>query len=166
MVTLCMALWTSQSVQADNHLNPLEVPTGPVVLTITGKIQNTNIYGQADFDLTMLHALAPTRIVTSTPWTEGTITFDGVSLETLMNSVAAKGTEGEFAALNDYTVRFDINDAIKNHAIIAYLQNNKNLRVREMGPLWLIFPMDDDPKLRTMTYRDRMVWQLRTIDVK
>lgn len=165
-LVLFLCFGSAQPAQADTHLASISPPTNPVALSLKGKIQNTNIYGQADFDMAMLQALPPTRIATTTPWTSGTTTFEGVLVKTLFNHVAAKGDVGEFGALNDYTVRIALKDLIQYNAIIAYHMNGKPMSVRDKGPLWLVFPIDDNPILRTAFYTDRMIWQLRTIDIK
>ncbi len=53
----------------------LEEPTGSVLLTISGDIENTNGDGTAAFDLDMLRALGATDVTTETIWTPGTITL-------------------------------------------------------------------------------------------
>ncbi|MBL4615304.1 MAG: hypothetical protein JKY27_10595 [Magnetovibrio sp.] len=83
-VWLCLSITGGQGALAGASIAPLPIPQGPIVLSIRGKIQNTNTYGQADLDMAMLQSLPTTRIVTSTPWTQGIITFEGVSIQTLM----------------------------------------------------------------------------------
>ena len=70
----------------------LAAPTGPVLLTISGAIENSNSEnGTASFDLEMLRALGSETIETSTIWTEGDQSFEGVSLSVLMDAVGATG---------------------------------------------------------------------------
>ena len=156
---------STASVLGDTHLPPHSIPTGRVVLTVQGNIQLTNAYRQADFDIAMLMSIPSTQIVTTTPWTEGSVLFEGVSMNTLLSHVASKGLEVEVTALNDYTVRIPIEDFTKFNPIIAYKMNGKLMAVRDKGPLWLIYPLDDHEQLQSAKYRDRMVWQLRTITV-
>lgn len=40
------------------------------------------------------------------------------------------------------------------------------MAVREKGPIWVIYPMNDHPELRSDTYNDRLVWQLKEISVE
>lgn len=162
---LFLGVLVSPPLHAKDHISALPSPTGHVVLTVTGNIQITNSYGQADFDLAMLQAMPISRIVTSTPWTEGVATFDGVAVETLMRRLAAIGETGEFTALNDYAVRIELKDAADKNAIIAYRMNGETMSIRGKGPLWVMYPMDDNPDLQTSAYRDRMIWQLRSIDI-
>jgi len=151
---------------AQEPFSPLARPTGPVVLSITGDVLNINHDGRADFDMAMLMAMPSARISTTTPWTQGVIEFDGVPLQYLLDHVAAQGDNAEFSALNDYAVRIHLQDLSAYSALIAYRMNGEMMSVRNRGPLWLVLPLDDYPKLRTTFYRDRMIWQLRTINVK
>jgi len=177
IVAVLTATWVvlvvgAYAARASERVAPLPVPTKPVVLSIQGNIQNANTdmgpstIPRADFDMEMLMTMPSTRIETSTPWTDGVTRFEGVLVKDLMERVAAQGTQGEFSALNDYTVRISLEDLSHFNAIIAYRMNGKPMRVRTKGPLWLIYPMDDFSQLQTAQYRDHMIWQLRTIFVK
>ena len=145
---------------------PLVMPTSQVVLTIDGNIQNMNQIPVANFDMEMLKRIPATEVATHTPWTDGLTRFKGVFTAELLRLVAANGTHGEFAALNDYAVKIPFSDFDKYGAIVAYEMNGKPMSRRDKGPLWLIYPMDEQDILKTPRYRDRMVWQLRTITVQ
>ena len=148
----------------------LSAPTQAVVLSIQGDIQNTNIESsdvlRADFDMAMLMAMPAQNIDTTTPWTQGVVRFEGVSVTDILGRVAAKGVEGEFSALNDYTVRIPLEDLSQFGAIIAYRMNGELMRVRDKGPLWVIYPLDTLTQPQSVQYHDRMIWQLRSIIVK
>jgi len=144
----------------------IPVPKEPVVLSVSGMIANHNADGRAEFDLATLMSYPSSHISTTTAWTEGINTFEGIAAETLLNIVQANGTIAEFSALNDYTVSINLDDPIKHGAIIAYLHNGQRMSVRDKGPLWLIYPLDSNPELQSPIYRDRMIWQLRSINVK
>ncbi len=58
----------------------LEVPRGPAILEIAGNIQEKNIGEMAVFDRHMLESLDSQTTVTSTPWDEGRIRFEGVPM--------------------------------------------------------------------------------------
>ncbi|HEY9079075.1 molybdopterin-dependent oxidoreductase [Magnetovibrio sp.] len=151
-----------------NESMTLRAPSHDVVLSIEGKISNTNANTEprADFDLAMLMAMPPLTIETSTPWTEGVVRFEGVAVKDVLDRVAPTGHEGEFVALNDYTVRIPLENFSQMNAIIAYRMNGKPMSVRDKGPLWVIYPLDTIKPAQSDLYRDRMVWQLRTIIVK
>ena len=51
----------------------LEAPSGPVILTVSGAIENMNAESSANFDRTMLEKLGTRVVTTATPWTEGEV---------------------------------------------------------------------------------------------
>ncbi|HAE49362.1 MAG: hypothetical protein CMO30_08240 [Tistrella sp.] len=145
----------------------LAAPTGKVILDVSGSIAVTNTpEGSAAFDRAMLAAMPRSAIETTTPWTEGAQRFEGVLLADLVARLGATGTRITARALNDYSYTFDLADAMSRGALIADLTNGKQMSVRERGPLWIVFPLDD---MKGMTeverheMQSRMVWQLKQI---
>ena len=57
-------------------------------------------------------------------------------------------------------------DFEKIPGVIAYKINDKYMRVRDLGPLWLMFPFDDFPETDNEKYKTASVWQLIGIDVR
>jgi hypothetical protein len=39
------------------------------------------------------------------------------------------------------------------------------MRVREKGPIWLIYPWSARPELKTAVFNNRAIWQLRRLEV-
>ena len=143
----------------------LEPPTGPVILTITGAISQKNSAGGAAFDLAMLEAMPQVTVVTATPWTEGDTTFVGVSLKRLMTAVGAAGTTIHAVALNDYDVDVPFGDAEIPDVIVAYKMNGQMMKIRDKGPLWLIYPLSAHPELQNQETHGKMIWQLKQFTV-
>ncbi|OZA14153.1 MAG: hypothetical protein B7Y02_04980, partial [Rhodobacterales bacterium 17-64-5] len=50
--------------------------------------------------------------------------------------------------------------------ILAYEMDGAPMNVRDKGPIWVIYPYDDDSAWRTGTTYARSVWQLDRIDAK
>ena len=144
----------------------LEGPTGPVLLTISGAIENTNGDGTAAFDLDMLRALGATDVTTETIWTPGTITFTGVELKTLLDHVGATGSEIDATAINDYTVVIPVSDAVEEGPIVAYEMDGKLMSRRDKGPLWLIYPYSSNAEYRTEVIYSRSIWQLDRMAIR
>lgn len=145
---------------------PLAAPKGKVVLTITGNVTNKNAEAGAAFDMAMLEALPKATIKTTTPWTKGAQSFEGVSITTLMAVAGASGQTIKAVALNDYAFSFPATDAEKYKVIVAYAQDGKAMSVREKGPLWIIYPLDAHKEIRNIDYHSRMVWQLKELQIK
>ena len=148
-----------------SHAGALPKPEGRVVLTVSGKIQNTNDGDTAKLDLKMIQALPGKTIRTSTPWTEGVTEFEGVDAAALVEYVGMTGKTAKVTALNDYSVTMDVSDLSDEGAILAYRLNGKILSIREKGPLWIIFPFDADKRYSTDAFWSKAVWQIRDIVV-
>ncbi|MCZ8152715.1 MAG: molybdopterin-dependent oxidoreductase [Rhodobacteraceae bacterium] len=146
--------------------DPLPVPSGDVVLTITGSIDETNGDDVARFDLAMLQDLAATRIETTTIWTEGPQVFEGVSLIALIDALGAEGSVIAASALNDYTVEIPLSDAIPGGPILAYAQNGEPLSVRDKGPLWVVYPYDSKPEYQSEVIYARSIWQVKRMEIR
>ena len=141
-------------------------PTDDVVLAVYGQINVTNAEDRAVFDMDMLKALPVTTFTTATIWTEGNNTFTGVELSTVLEAVGANGTELSAVALNDYAVSIPMSDATSGGPIIAYAMDGKPMSRRDKGPLWIIYPFDDNADFRTKVFYSRSIWQLVKIEVK
>ena len=144
----------------------LERPTGRVILEVVGKISMPNDGdARAVFDREMLEELGVVEVVTDTPWTEGQVRFEGVLIRDLLMAVGAEGTSVRATAINDYAIDIPIEDFHTHRVILAMKTNGKYMRVREKGPLWVIYPWQENPDLRTEIYHSRSIWQLKRIRV-
>lgn len=143
---------------------PLGRPTGPVVLTITGAIAETNAPGKAEFDQAMIDALGADEIATATEWTEGTPTWGGVRFSKVLDAVRATGTTVVATALNDYSGEIGI-DLIRDYPVLLATSLNGEPLAADKAPIWIIYPIDDYPELLE---RDDLLWawQLATVDVR
>lgn len=139
---------------------------GPAILTISGAIGASNQDGKLVLDSVALEAMAMTVVKTETPWTEGMVTFEGVPLKSLLDLADAKGSTIRAVALNDYAVDIPVEDAANPKVIVAYRMNGETMRVRDKGPLWLIYPLSDEPALRTDATHNKMIWQIKAIEIR
>jgi len=143
----------------------LQPPTGPVVLTVGGRVRMPNDGAHAQFDMTMLEALPQTSFTTRTPWYAQARRFTGPLLRDVLSAAGAQGALIRLAALNDYRVDMPYEDAQRYDVIVARLLDDKPMSVRDKGPLFVIYPFDSRPELRGAVYYSRSAWQLRKIDV-
>ena len=144
----------------------LDAPKGPVVLSVTGALANTNNASGASFDLALLAALPQHSFSTKTPWYPQPRKFTGVLVSDLLEAVGAKGSTARALALNDYRADMPTDDLVKHGAMIAYLLDDQPMPVREKGPLVIIFPFSDRPELRTAVHYSRAVWQLKSLELR
>lgn len=164
LVLIAVAVWLypPQAAAAEG----LPQPTGRIILTISGNIAKTNNGDKAEFDLEMLHALGTRALSMTTSWTDGTQEFSGVLMRHLMAAVGARGKTVEAVALNDYTYSIEMEDFSLYPVIVATKLNRKLLRIRDKGPLWIIYPLDTFSEEQKDSIELRMVWQLRQLIVK
>jgi hypothetical protein len=137
-----------------------------VILSIDGQIALSAADQGVAFDLAMLRAMEQTTFQTSTIWTEGTQTFTGVSLHTLLDCLGATGTVIAASALNDYTIEIPVSDAVEGGPILAYEVNGKPLSVREKGPLWIVYPYDASSAYQSEVIYARSIWQVARLQVR
>ena len=138
---------------------------GETVLTISGAVGASETGDSWEFDMDGLKALPSASFETTTTWTEGDQRFDGVPLVVLMEHVGASGNALRAVALNDYAVSIPMTDSVQGGPIVAYLRNGEEMSVRDKGPLWIIYPFDDNDSYKTEEYYSRSIWQLDRIEV-
>lgn len=134
-----------------------------ILLSVDGRIESDD---PVDFRLDDLRELGVERIETTTPWHDGKMVFEGVSLARLMAHVGATGDSLTGIALNDFYTEIPLSDAADYDVIIAYRANGSDLTVRDKGPLFVIYPFDRFPELRNELYYSRSIWQLRRLTVQ
>ena len=159
---VCLGIFVSPAAYADS----IPAPTGKPILTISGDISEKNAGDTAQFDRAMLEKLGLVTIETTTPWYQGSMKFEGVPMDKLMADVGAKGQHVVAYALNDYTTEIPMEDFTKHHAILALKRNGEYMPVRDKGPLFVVYPYDSDPELKSQTYYSRSAWQVARLVVK
>ena len=143
----------------------LEAPKGKVFLTLSGNIQFKNAGERADFDMAMLAALPQHSFTTQTPWYKEKKKFTGPLLRDVLDAAGARGNTLRAVALNNFKVEIPVADTRKFPVLLSRLMDDQPMRVRDKGPLFIIYPFDADPALRSTHYYNRSVWQLRSLEV-
>ena len=141
-------------------------PAGKVLLTLSGNIENTNEAGKAVFDIASLEKLGMVSFQTTSPWYDGRTTFTGIPLQKLMDYVGAKGSVVKVTALNDYTTEIPLNDFKKYNVILALKVNGEYMRIRDKGPLFVVYPYDSIPELNNQIYYSRSAWQVSRMTIE
>ena len=139
-------------------------PIDKPILTVSGKISSPA--GAVKFKREALEELGTVTIETSTPWYKGPVKFEGVPLEKLMQAVGANGERVVVVALNDYSSEIPMEDFAKYHAILALKRDGEYMPVRDKGPLFVVYPYDSDPELRSQKFYSRSVWQVSQLIIK
>lgn len=159
---VCALAMGPVAVRADD----LPQPTGPVLLTVSGKIDHTNVGQTAAFDLAMLEQLRAVTIHTTTIWSDGPQTFTGVPVVDLLAVIGARGDSMHVTAISDYFVHIPASDWVEGGPIIAYMNNGELMSLRDKGPLRVIYPYDGNPDYQTEVAYSRSIWQLDRINIE
>lgn len=146
--------------------SPLPLPTSKPILTVSGRIGMSNRDGLAEFDLAMLEALGTGGFETTTPWYNGPVRFEGVRMQRLMQAVGASGESVTAVALNDYTTDLPIADFERYGVLLAMKRDGSYMPVRDKGPLFIVYPYDSKPELKSQQFYSRSAWQVAKLVVK
>jgi len=138
---------------------------GDTILTVSGAVAPPANEEVWTFDMAELMALPAQNFETETIWTEGVQEFEGVSLLALLEHVGSTGSAIRAVALNDYAVSIPVADAVEGGPMVAYVRNGDEMSVRDKGPLWIIYPFDDNETYKSEEYYSRSIWQLDRIEI-
>jgi hypothetical protein len=119
-----------------------------------------------DLDLAALEQMPHHTIATSTPWTEGVSSYEGVLLRDLLRQLGVSGATIKLTALNDYAITIAAADFDKYDVVLAYARDGQAMPVRDKGPLWVVYPLDDHPELNNEDTHAKMIWQVRRLEVE
>lgn len=114
-----------------------------------------------------LVAMPQTQVITKNDYIDDPATFSGPRLrEILVRYGIESNAELRLRALNDFSVVVPASDAFDFDVILALLRDGERMSIRDKGPIWVIYPMDDHPELRDDSYNSRLIWQLESISVE
>jgi len=151
---------------AANPAAALEPAKGKVILTVSGNVAEKNTPKAAVFDLAMLEKLPQQNFTTMTPWDKEPVKFTGPLLRDVLAAAKATGTTIKAAALNDYQTAIPLEDSQKFDVIVAHHMNGQSIPVKTKGPLFIVYPYDSKPELRSSTYYERSAWQLKSLTIE
>ncbi|MBE9399541.1 molybdopterin-binding oxidoreductase [Pontibacterium sp. N1Y112] len=129
-----------------------------IILTVT--------HGEASeqYSLKQLDAFPQHVYETKTPWTSRH-SFSGPLLKDVMYKSGLVSPRAITArALNDYIVDIDLILMEKYPVLLATRMDGNPMRIRNKGPIWILFPLDQFPELNTMEVHGQMVWQLEKLE--
>jgi len=144
----------------------LPQPQDKPILTISGAIAVKNSEAGAVFDRALLESLGMRTLKTSTNWTTGVKTFEGILVRDVLRHVGAKGTSAVATALNDYSAEIPLSDFEKFDVLLALRMDGRDLLPRDRGPIWIVYPRDNNAELQDARYDHRWVWQLTSLTIR
>jgi hypothetical protein len=119
------------------------------------------------FTLEELVAMRHFKVSTTNNFVNEASLFEGPLLRGILQNLnVAPSANLEFLSLNNFSTNVPAIDAFEYDVILALYRDGKAMPVREKGPVWIIYPMDDNPQIQNEIYNDRLVWQLREINVQ
>ncbi len=135
------------------------------ILTISGGPDASGNTIDIAYDLAALQAMPKTTFETSTMWTEGQQSFEGIALYALLDALNVTSGKVIASAINDYRIEIPVADITPVAPIIAYMRNGAEMTVRDKGPLWIVYPYDSDPQYQSEVVFSRSIWQLNRIEI-
>lgn len=115
-------------------------------------------------DLLALHQFT---LTTANDFVDGKPRFEGPLMRDLIAAVSGQHTEvARLFAENDYTVKISTQEFLDYDVVLALTQDGKRLSLRDMGPIWLIYPMSDHPELADPSNNNKLIWQLVRVELE
>lgn len=136
------------------------------ILTVSGTgPDGTRI--STDYSAEEIRALPRQSVLTNNNFIDEASSFTGPSLRDLLGEIVIeRDSEVLLTALNDYSVTMPGAHILDYNVIAAHDINGVAMTVRDKGPLWVIYPMDEHEELQKPRYNNYLVWQLRSIEVQ
>ena len=143
----------------------LPVPAGDPVLTITGRVERTNVGQALRLDADGMDALGRIRIELYEPWVKQRMSFQGVWLADVL---AAAGVDGgatglHLTALDNYQVDLPIADVRAGGVLLATRNGDGGaIPIAEGGPIRIVFA----DGVEAGANANQWIWSLTTMDVR
>jgi len=138
---------------------------GDAMLTVRN-LANPNT-PEARFTEEDLLALPQVTIRTGTEFTDGVIAFEGPLARDVISRVGrGTATTVRAVAANDYAVEMPVQEFFKYDVVLALYADGKRLTMRDKGPIWVMYPIDDHAELQDPDYNRRLIWQLTTLELQ
>lgn len=106
-------------------------------------------------------------VETANDYVDGVASFSGPLLRSVLSDLDfGPDSSLNVTASNDYMTTVPAQEILDYDVILATKMNGVDLSLRDRGPIWIIYPMSDNPELQDAKYNDRLVWQLIRVDVE
>jgi hypothetical protein len=117
-------------------------------------------------DLDAIKQLGPVTFETSTPWTDGEVTFEALPGDRLLDAIGGEGTTLSATANDGYTIDIPIDDFKTGKAYLAVGMNGQPLTPDDFGPFWIVYDYDSDAVKGVDAYVNRSIWQLKSLKLR
>lgn len=162
----------------------LPPPTGPVLVTVAGAVENANrgpvdsftdgffayheiIFERAaEFDLAALEALGMHETRAHYPNWPGESTFEGPLLADVLAAAGAAGSTLRAVALDGYASDIPLADLETYPVLLALKRDGKYLGLGGRGPAWIVYPREDHAELQAAPDDAGLAWAVFVILVE
>jgi hypothetical protein len=169
------------AMQTASWAGALGKPTGTVVLTIAGKIENANrgafdplhdrflkhheksFSTAAEFDIDMLEALGMKKISFGYKEWSAPELMEGPLLKDVLAKAGAVGKRITTLALDGYAVDFTDKDLLAKNYVLVLKRNSRYLKLGEYGPTLIAFDRDHNSTDRS---DDKLIYGAFYIEVQ
>ncbi len=134
--------------------------TDEVVLTIFEEGEPLQKYSQKMLDV---HPES-FSLSTMTPWTNAVDQYKAIPLKSILGSIINKYDTLHLKAENGFEVHENIRFLLDADAFLAFKKNGQFMRLRDKGPVWLLFPYSQRPKLDDAFHNQVAVWMLYEVN--
>ncbi|MEP7297190.1 MAG: molybdopterin-dependent oxidoreductase [Burkholderiales bacterium] len=137
------------------------------LLTVSGRIGRVNNDTTKTYDFTESAFLNLTQssITTGTSWTPTSVFVGPFLLDVMQTAGVTSGTL-VVKALDGYSAPIPWEDLVRYGVILAHSQDGKRLSNKRWGPLWTMYPRDQNPvALKGPIAESRFIWQVNRIEV-
>lgn len=139
---------------------------GDPILWVSGKITNTNTPEGLVLDEMFISQMDMGHIATSNHVVEEVASYEGPTIESVLELAGHQGTDAKFIAWDDYVVTIPIETIKQYGLLLATHENGKRMTIDDKGPFFVVFPFTDNPELQNDLYYNLSVWQVREIIVE
>ncbi len=168
ILTLSMTIsLASAPVFADNHQKSGEKAAVAKKEKALSTIFNKD--GKAILSITEsdLKSFPEVTFKATTPWYPKTVEFKGVSFKAVLEKAGIKSTDMlTVVAWDKYSTDVPAADAFEHNVMLATHADGVRMDLKNKGPLFIMYPMDDNPKLKDNQFYNRSVWSIKEIRVK
>ena len=144
---------------------PVPVPAGKALLTLTGKVSAVNRNSSVALDRAGLAKLGLVQVRVYEPWVRQTLDFRGVWLADLLKvaGAAADVSTVRVTALDDYFVDLQMTDIQAGGILLATeAGDGTQIPIEKGGPTRIVFLNG----VRAGANADQWIWSLKTIDAR
>lgn len=143
-----------------------ETPAPAPLEDVALRIVNASSGEEVLLDGAALMALPHVTINTENEFVDAMTSFTGPLARDVLALVGGVGSTVVLTAVNDYAVEVPVEDFMKYDVVFAMSADGVRFSRRDKGPIWVIYPMSENPELQDPVYNARLIWQLVKVELK